>query len=135
MKKFFLAIAAIGIVSLTSCKSEEKKVEDATQDVTEQAVETGMENAENATEVAVASTDVPTFSNPEVQKFATEYQAYFNKLMDAAKAGDATKLQELTAQSVDWSKRASEWTQKMTAEDANKWVEWASKLQEAATKR
>lgn len=135
MKKFFLAIAAVGIVSLASCKSEEKKVEDATVEVTEQALETGVKNAETATEIAVASTDIPTFSNAEVQKFATEYQAYFNQLMEAANAGDATKLQELTAQGVEWSKKASEWTQKMTAEDAQKWVDWASKLQDAATKR
>jgi 2-phospho-L-lactate guanylyltransferase (CobY/MobA/RfbA family) len=135
MKKFFLAIAAVGIVSLASCKSEEKKVEDATKDVTEQAVETGMDNAETATDIAVASSDMPTFSNPEVQKFAEEYQAYYNQLMEAANSGDATKLQELTAQGIEWSKKASEWTQKMTAEDSQKWIDWSSKLQDAASKR
>ena len=135
MKKFFLAIAAVGIVSLASCKSEEKKVEDATADVTEQAIETGAENADVATDVAVASTDIPSFSNTEIQNFAKEYQGYYNQLMEAAKAGDATKLQELTAQGVEWTKKASEWTQKMTPEDSQKWIDWSSKLQDAASKR
>ncbi|MET3732095.1 hypothetical protein [Moheibacter stercoris] len=79
--------------------------------------------------------ELPNFSHAEITMFAIEYIDYYNQLMEAANAGDATKLQELTAQGVEWSKKASEWTQKMTAEDAQKWVDWASKLQDAATKR
>lgn len=78
---------------------------------------------------------IPSFSTQEITNFTIEYANYFQDLMDAANAGDATKLQELTAQGVEWSKKASEWTQKMTPEDAQKWFDWASKLHDAATKR
>lgn len=132
MKKFFLAIAAVGIVSLASCKSDEKKVEDATNDVIEQAAETADQVAQATTDVATAATDIPTFSNPDLQKFANEYQGYYNQLMEAAKVGDQTKINELQAQGVEWSKKASEWMQKSTTEDSQKWVEWTKKLQDAA---
>lgn len=134
MKKFFLAIAAVGIVSLASCKSEEKKVEDATADIIDQAAETAEEQAKIATDIAVASTDIPTFSNPDLQKFATDYQAYYNQLMEAANAGDQNKVNELMAQGVEWSKKVSEWNQKVSSEDSQKFTKWASQLQEAAAK-
>ena len=39
MKKLFLAITVMGLVSLTSCKKEEAKVEDATEQATEDATD------------------------------------------------------------------------------------------------
>ena len=131
MKNLFLAISVIGLVSLTSCKSEEKKVEDATANVTEQAAETGAANVEATTDAQVAAADMPTFSNPEVQKFAEEYKAYFQEMVDASKAGDATKLQELTAKGVEFQKRAADFTQKMTTEESQKWVSWTNSLRDA----
>lgn len=131
MKKLFLAITVIGLVSLTSCKKEETKVEESTEQTTEETTTATEETtADDAT--AIAGVEIPEFSTPEIQEFAKEYATYFQEVMDATKSGDATKASELQAQAVEWTKKASEWTQKMTPEDAQKFAEWGQKLATAA---
>jgi len=132
MKKVFLAFTVIGLVTLTSCKTEDKKVEDATENAVEEtteAAETATETMEN-TGAAVA--DIPQFSNADVQKFAEEYAAYYKEVQAAATSGDQAKIQALQTKAVEWAQKAQQYTQKMTAEDAQKWAEWSMKIAQAA---
>lgn len=97
MKKLFLAVTALGLLSVTACKKE-TKVENATENATGQTAETAqsaeqMQN--NVEQSASVASDVPTFSNPEVQKFAEDYAAYYKEVTEATKSGDAAKIQAL----------------------------------------
>lgn len=131
MKKLILAITLIGIVSITSCKEGEKKVEASTEqtvsDVQDQ-IETSQDALVNLQTASKVAADIPQFSTGELQEFAQSYSAYFQELVQAAEKGDSIKLQELTTEGLNWSKEASKWTQEMTEEDAQKWIKWSSRL-------
>lgn len=129
----FLAVAVFGMIAATSCKKDtQESVTDAIEQTTDDAVENAQSTLNQVTEAAKTAAegtiDIPQFSNEDVQKFASEYANYYSNLMTAAQSGDAEKLQELTKQGVDWAKKASEFTQKMTPEDSQKWIEWTNKL-------
>lgn len=135
MKKIFLTFTALGLIAFTSCKNQE---EEGVSDVTEQIgnIESDAEKLEDYeqihTDASKVASDIPQFSNPEIQKFAEEYSAYFNELMQAGE--DTEKLHELLGEGVEWSKRVSKITQKMNEEDLDKWSEWSAKLETAANK-
>ena len=133
----FLAIAVIGMIATTSCKKGDQEsvtnaVEQTTNDAVENAESTLDAVNEAATNAAEGTIDIPQFSNEDVQKFASEYANYYSELMAAAKSGDANKLNDLMKQGVDWTKKASEFTQKMTPEDSQKWIDWTNKLKAMA---
>lgn len=135
MKKVFFAVAVFGIIAATSCKKDtQESVTQATEQTTVDADATAEQTdaAVNKTEEAKseANVEIPQFSSPDVQKFAQEYADYFSQLMKASKTGDTEKIKELTQQGVEWTKKASEFTQKMTPEDAQKWIEWTNKLRD-----
>ena len=132
MKKLFLAISVIGLISMTSCKKEEAKVENATENAVENTTEAATNAADAVENTTAAVSDVPTFSNPDIQKFAEEYAAFYKEVSEAAKSGDAAKVQDLQAKGLEWAKKAADYTQKMTPEDAQKWVDWSQKIATAA---
>ena len=80
------------------------------------------------TETTPAPAGVPTFSDPEVQKFANDYAAF----MTEYKAGmsDPAKLAELSTKLQDWSKRSTEIGMKLATkpEEAKAWAEWVMAL-------
>ena len=124
MKKTILGLAVLGMIGFTSCKSEtEKKVENIkdTQEViaetTNDATETVKTEIDNNLETLAA---MPAFTSPEAKAFADKYAAYVQELKVAATSGDATKLTELQAKAVDFSKEMAEIAQKLTPEDAKK---------------
>lgn len=131
MKKVFLAFTVIGLVTLTSCKTEDKKVEEVTENAAEETTQTAVEAVETMENTETAILEVPQFSNPEVQKFANEYAAYTKEVIDAMTNKDAAKAMELQKQSVEWAQKAQGYTQKMTAEDKTAWENWTKKIAEA----
>lgn len=132
MKKTFLIFTAIGLIAFTSCKNQEEDVSDVTEGI--DSIVNDAEELEDYEQVQIdaskVASDIPQFSDPEVQKFAEEYSAYFNELMQAG--DDTEKLHELLGEGVEWSKRVSQLTQKMSEEDLDKWSRWSSQLQTAA---
>ena len=124
-KKYSDCIVA---VTLTSCK-DEKKVEPTT------GTEEVAKSAEASAFKASASSDLPKFSTPEVQKFADEYSAFINESIDAAKSGDAAKIQELTVKSQEWVTKSQAVMAKMTPEDAKLWSEYYAKLSQQMMSR
>lgn len=132
MKKTFLIFTALGLIAFTSCKNQEENVSDVTEGI--DSIANDAEELEDYEQVQIdaskVASDIPQFSDPEVQKFAEEYSAYFNELMQTG--DDTEKLHELLGEGVEWSKRVSQLTQKMSEEDLDKWSRWSSQLQTAA---
>ena len=132
MKKLVFALGAVAMLSMVSCGKKETPAE---KPATEAAADsTAQEAAQPAAEekaaegVAGALSEVPKFSNEEVQKFAEEYAAYYKEVLEAAKAKDAAKSAELAQKAQDLAKSAQEKMTKMTPEDAKVWGEWAQKI-------
>ncbi len=121
MKKQFLFLAA-ATVMFASCgnDAETAKTEEAP------ATETKTETAAPAE--ATASSDVPKFSSPEVQQLANEYGTFMKESYEAAKSGNAAKVQELQAKATEWATKTQAAAAKMTPEDAKLWGEYAQKL-------
>ena len=128
-----MAITVIGLVTVTSCKKEEEKMNDAIQDTTEQVAETTVENVEAANDVDAAIASIPQFSSPEVQKFAEEYAAFARDAAAAAQSEDAAKIQELQAKTVEWTRKIGEINQKLSSDEALKFTEWYSEVNRAVS--
>ena len=127
MKNFFIPMAIVA-VTLTSCK-DEKKVEPTT------GTEEVAKSAEAPAFTTSASSDLPKFSTPEVQKFAEEYSAFINESAAVAKSGDAAKIQELTVKSQEWVAKSQAVMAKMTPEDARLWSVYYAKLSQQMMSR
>jgi hypothetical protein len=127
MKKTILMLGAVSLICVTACKNEEaSKVERAK---TESSV--APEEKVIGSGVTVDGVQVPKFSNPEVQQFATEYAHMVSEMSAASKAGDVAKSQELTAKSQEWTAKNAAWSSKMTPEDSKLWTDFITKLSEA----
>ena len=131
MKKLVFALGAVAMLSMVSCGKKETPAE---QPATEETAKEGEATEQPAAEekaaegVAGALSEVPKFSNEEVQKFAEEYAAYYKEVLEASKAKDAAKVAELGQKGQDLAKSAQEKMTKMSAEDAKVWGEWAQKI-------
>lgn len=135
MKKTALSLILMGIISLSSCKNEKSRAVDSTENAIEnmhQVANEILEEESNLEEAAKIATDIPQFSNEENQKFAQDYAQYFNEIMEASAKNDSEKLHLLMSEGVEWSKKAQDQMNKMTAEDKQKWTQWSSKLRSAA---
>ncbi|MFL9835701.1 hypothetical protein [Chryseobacterium terrae] len=125
MKKLIFPLAVIAI-SLTACKKE-TKAEDS-KPATEEVASDKPATEEVPASTESASSDLPKFSSPEVQKFAEEYSAYVNESIEASKSGDAAKVQALSAKAQEWATKTQEATAKMTPEDVKLWTDYYTKL-------
>ncbi len=118
MKKLFAVLALVGV--MTSCKDkkkEEKKPEETTTTTTT-----------TTTDATTATAGVPTFSDPEVQKFANDYGAFMAEYKKGMK--DPSKLMELSKSMQEWSAKAQSIGMKLatTPDEAQKWTDWALAL-------
>jgi hypothetical protein len=123
MKKLFAVLALVGV--MTSCKSkkkDEKKPEETTTTTPTDATTTPTD----ATTTATAG--VPTFSDPEVQKFANEYGAFIAEYKAGMK--DPAKLAELSKGMTEWSTKAQSIGMKLanSPDEAKKWADWAMEI-------
>ena len=124
MKKVFAVLALVGV--MTSCnnkKKDEKKPEgDTTAVVTPPA--------DNTTPPADNSGAIPTFADADVQKYVTDYTAFVQSYLDAYKAKDMTKVQELATKMTEWSGKSTEIGQKLATnpEEAKKFADYMTKL-------
>ena len=138
MKKLFLAAAVLGVVSLSSCKSEKEKVDAKVENTQENVANTVEEQVEAGKEtmdkVADVAKDLPTFSNPEATAWVAKYNQLALDLKAAAATGDQAKLAELTKKAVDSSQELQKITQKLTPEDAKKLQDWTAEIQKQLNK-
>jgi PBP1b-binding outer membrane lipoprotein LpoB len=119
MKKLFAVLAIAGV--MVACNNKKKDEKAPEKDTTSTTTTT-------TTETTPAPAGVPTFSDPEVQKFANDYAAF----MAEYKAGmsDPAKLAELSTKLQDWSKRSTEIGMKLATkpEEAKAWADWVMAL-------
>lgn len=127
MKKVLFALTVVGLTTMVSCKKDEVKVETESVDTT--AVETAAPVVEETK--TTTTVEVPTFSNDEVQKFASDYAKYTEDVIAAAKSNDAAKVAELQTKASEWATKSQAALAKMTPEDAKKWSEFATALANA----
>ena len=111
MKKMLLVLLTLGVVF--SCG---KKDESTTTTKTETTTTTTAEPAKTD----AAATDVPTFKDPEVQKYVDSYQAFLKDVKDASVSKDAAKFQELTTVKVQELATQSEEAMKKLTDPAEK---------------
>ena len=122
MKKLFAVLAIAGVMVACNNKKKDEKAPEGDTTTTSTTTTT------TTTETTPAPAGVPTFSDPEVQKFANDYAAF----MTEYKAGmsDPAKLAELSTKLQDWSKRSTEIGMKLATkpEEAKAWAEWVMAL-------
>lgn len=131
MNKLRVTWTLIGFFIFTSCKKDETIVQETTLhplDSIQESVDEINEVESNFQSASKIAADIPQFSNEELQEFAQEYGNYFEEIVEADKERDNEKLQQLTLEGMEWSRKASEWTLKMNEEDAQKWTNWSSRL-------
>lgn len=137
MKKILLVFAAVGFISFMSCKDTAKSAMEDVEETTDQAIVSATGAAQKAgttiDELQNVAVEVPTFSNPELQKFADEYGEFFQQVRYAAQTGDEQQLLNLQNEAPNWTKRLEDYTQQMTPEDMEKWEEWSKKIADLAS--
>ncbi len=123
MKKLFAVLALVGV--MTSCKSKKKDEKKPEETTTTTTTTTDVTTPPTTT---TATTGVPTFSDPEVQKFANEYGAFMAEYKNGMK--DPSKLVELGKSMQEWSTKAQSIGMKLatTPDEAKKWADWALAL-------
>lgn len=123
MKKVFAVLALVGVMASCNNKKKDEKKPEGT-DTTATTTTTDAPPAD----VTATPAGVPTFSDPEVQKFANDYAAF----MAEYKAGmsDPAKLADLSAKLTDWSKRSTDIGMKLATkpEEAKAWADWVMAL-------
>lgn len=118
MKKLFAVLALVGV--MTSCKSKKKdeKKPEETATTTTTPTET------------TTTTGVPTFSDPDVQKYVNDYTAFVTGYMEAYKSKDMTKIASLSTSASEWATKSMDMAKKLAAnpDDAAKFSTYMTKL-------
>lgn len=131
MKKLVFALGAVAMLSMVSCGKKEAKTEsvvEAVADSTAQEAPQPAAEGEKAVEGVAALSEIPKFSNEEIQKIAGEFAAFQKEFIEAAKAKDDAKITELTQKAQELDKSTKEKLDKMSDEDKKLWTEWAQKI-------
>ncbi len=132
MKKVFAVLALVGVmVACNNKKKEDKKPEGKDTTATTTTTDNTTTTTDNTT--TTNTSGVPTFSDPEVQKFANDYAAFVNEYKAGLK--DPAKLMELTKSMQDWASRASSIGMKLAnnPEEAKKWADWTTAISKELT--
>ncbi|MBL0234783.1 MAG: hypothetical protein IPQ08_14165 [Chitinophagaceae bacterium] len=121
MKRILSILALTGL--LISCNN--KKADEKT-DGKDTTVTTKETTTEDKTATTVNANGVPSFSDPEVQKFANDYYSFLTEYKAALK--DPTKAMELTKTLQEWAGKTTEISMKLAnnPEEAKKWADWAT---------
>ena len=110
MKKLFAVLALVGV--LAACNNKKKDEKKATGDsVTTTTTTTPSENTTTTTTTTTAPSGVPTFSDPEVQKFANDYAAFVKEYKEGMM--DPAKAQTLAKSAQEWGTRSQAITAKL----------------------
>ena len=120
MKKLFAILAIAGL--MTACKDKKKDEKKADETTTTTPATTTP--TENTTPATTSMSGVPTFSDPEVQKFANDYAAFVQEYKAGMK--DPAKMVALAKSMQDWSGRTTSIGMKLASkpEEAKAWADW-----------
>ena len=125
MKKVLFVLAVAGV--MVSCGN--KKKSDKPADVKD-TTGTTTTTTTTTTTIITPTGDVPTFSDPEVQKFVNDYTGLVNAYIDAYKGKDMTKVAELAGKYQQWGGQITTISMKLVAkpDDAKKFSDYMTKL-------
>jgi hypothetical protein len=117
-------------VSWLHSKKKDEKKPDATTTTT-----TTDPNSTTTTTTTTTSSDVPKFSDPEVQQYVDDYTAFVTSIVAAYKSKNATDIAQLSGKMSDWSSRSMSVGQKLAgnAEEATKFSNYVTKLSQEMT--
>jgi hypothetical protein len=124
MKKVLFVLAVAGV--MVSCGNKKKSDKPADGKDT-----TSTSSTTTTTTITTTTTsDVPTFADPEVQKFVNDYTAFVNSYMDAYKGKDMAKVAELSANYQQWAGQIGTIGMKLAAnpDEAKKFSAYMTKL-------
>lgn len=125
MKKLLPVVALLVLFSACKGKKDEKKPEETTPPANTEQTTTPPPSTETT---PPATSGVPTFSDPDVQKFANEYGAFMAEYKNGMK--DPAKMADLAKNLQEWSKKATEIGTKLASkpDEAQKWAAWVMEL-------
>jgi PBP1b-binding outer membrane lipoprotein LpoB len=125
MKKLLPVVALFVLFSACKGKKDEKKPDETTPPANTEQTTTPPPSTETT---PPSTSGVPTFSDPDVQKFANEYGAFMAEYKNGMK--DPAKMAELAKNLQEWSKKASEIGIKLASkpDEAQKWAAWVMEL-------
>ena len=123
MKKFLCMVALSGFLfACNNDKKEEKQTEETT--TTQPTTDVTPADVTPTDAPTTTSGDLPKFSDPEVQKFASDYAAFIKEYKAAG--NNPAKLAELGKNMQDWTTRSQAIATKIAADpqEAQKWAQW-----------
>jgi hypothetical protein len=128
MKKLLSLIAIVGIMASCNNKKEEKT--DTSKDTATTTTPGDNTNNTTPTDNTTPTGDVPTFSDPEVQKYVNDYSAFVAAYVEAYKSKDMTKVQELATKQTEWSAKTQNVAMKLAnnPDEATKFSNYMTKL-------
>lgn len=130
MKRVLLVLAVAGVlVSCGNKKKGDKPADGKDTTVTTTTTNTGDQTTTTTTDNSGVA-GVPTFSDPDVQKFANDVTTFVNGYIDAAKTKDMAKMTELSTKWTEWGTKATDISMKLASkpDEAKKWGEYWTKL-------
>lgn len=129
MKKFFAVVALVAV--LASCKDKKKADTPPAKDdtATVKMDDTKMDDSK------MSSSDVPKFADADVQKYVDDYTAFVTGYVEAYKAKDMTKIQELSTKASEWASKSQSIVTKLAAnpDEATKFSNYMTKLSQDMT--
>lgn len=125
MKKVFAVLALVGVMASCNNKKKDEKTTGSDTATTTQTTPP----ADNTTP-ADNSGGVPTFADKDVQQYVNDYTAFVNSYLDAYKAKDMSKVQELAGKMTEWSGKSTQIAQKLATspDEAKKFADYMTKL-------
>ncbi len=131
MKKAILICASIGLISLSSCKKEEIP-NDSTVENTQSEMDHNSGELNEPNDPQITESEIPKFSDPDVQAYANELAKYYNEFRVAEEKGDQARLEELLKQQVSYHQKQQEVLQSQPTEEKEKFRAWAAEVAKAA---
>lgn len=130
MKKLFAILALVGV--MTSCKDKKKDEKKMNETAVPSTTESTTPTTTDVTELSGVTGEMPSFSDPEIQKFVKDYTEFVTTYAGAYKTKDMSKVAMLTPKVAEWSSRSMSVAQKLAAnpEDATKFNAYMKSLGE-----
>jgi hypothetical protein len=117
MKKVLFVLAVAGVMASCGDKKKSDKPAEVKDSIT-------------TTTTTTTPPGVPAFADAEVQAFVNDYTVFVQSYLDACKAKDMAKAQELSMKMNDWSSRSMAIGNKLAGnpDETKKFNDYMSKL-------
>jgi len=123
MKKVFAVFALVGVLAACNNKKKDENTDKMKDTTTTTTTTPPADN--NTTTTTTSSNEVPSFSNPEVQKWAQDYAAFVDSYIAAYTSKDATKIAQVSSTAANWGQQTASMLSKLTdAQEATKLSNW-----------